>query len=57
VNEKWLLNSVGQGYYNIVSAASGKVLDLFHEQSSDGTAVIQWKRTGKKNQLWKIIPA
>jgi hypothetical protein len=55
--EKWVLNPVGQGCYSIASAVSGKVLDLFNERSSDGTPVIQWKPTGRKNQLWKIIPA
>ncbi|MBC8084988.1 MAG: RICIN domain-containing protein, partial [Hymenobacter sp.] len=41
-NQKWRIESVGGGYYRVVSANSGKCLDVSSAATTDGTGLQQW---------------
>ncbi|MBR5091587.1 MAG: family 16 glycosylhydrolase [Ruminiclostridium sp.] len=53
-NQKWLIESLGNGYYSIKSANSGKSLDVSGASTSDGANVQQWDYHGGSCQQWKI---
>lgn len=53
-NQIWKIQSIGNGYYKIVSTNTSKVLDVPNSTSS--SAVIrQWDYVGGSNQQWQII--
>jgi hypothetical protein len=56
-NQRWRLESVGNGLFRIVSAASGKVLDVEGGSLDNGARVIQFRDHGGPNQRWKLILA
>lgn len=53
-NQKWYLESTGEGYYYIKSVATGKVVDVSGKSTSNGGDVIQWQKNNGWNQQWKI---
>ena len=56
-NQKWRFVPVGEGFYKILAKHSGKCLDVFGGNASqgDGVAVQQWDYNGGDNQ--KRCPA
>jgi len=40
--------------YVIANQNSAKVVDVYNNQTSDGTAVIQWSPNGGTNQIWQL---
>jgi hypothetical protein len=57
LNQRWRLESVGNGLFRIVSSASGKVLDVEGGSLNNGARVIQFRDHGGPNQRWKLILA
>lgn len=53
-NQKWYLESTGDGYYVIRSAMTGKVVDVEGNSKNNGANVLQWSYNGGQNQQWKI---
>ncbi len=53
-NQKWYIESLGNGYYSIKSANSGKSLDVSGASTADGANVQQWDYHGGSCQQWKI---
>jgi LysM repeat protein len=45
------------GYYQIVSKHSGKVLDVQGASTDNGAEIIQYQPTGADNQLWQLVQA
>ncbi|MEV7395107.1 RICIN domain-containing protein [Streptomyces sp. NPDC091215] len=43
-------------YYHLISAHSGKVLDVNGSSTADGAAVIQYQDNGGENQEWQLKP-
>lgn len=54
-NQKWIINDVGNGYYDIVNVNSGKCLDVTNSSTANGAVVQQWGYAGGTNQQWQII--
>lgn len=44
------------GYYQIVSKHSGKVLDVKAASSDNDAEIVQYQANGGDNQLWKFVP-
>ncbi|SHJ50519.1 RICIN domain-containing protein [Parasporobacterium paucivorans] len=56
INQQWLLESLGNGYYKITSELNPVYsLDVYGGGTIAGTRVIQWTYLGGTNQQWKII--
>ncbi len=53
-NQKWYIESVGNGYYAIKCANSGKCLEVSGASTSDGANVQQWDYYGGDGQQWKV---
>lgn len=53
--QKWYLEYLGNGFYNIRNVGSGYLLDVSGASSSDGANVIQWLSNDGWNQQWEII--
>jgi alpha-galactosidase len=43
--------------YTLINGASGKVVDLYDNQTADSTPVIQWTANGGRNQQWTLNDA
>lgn len=56
-NEKWRINSVGNGYYTITDVNSGKCLDVKDGASKRGTNVQIWGKNNTNAQKWRFINA
>lgn len=54
-NQKFLIKSVGDNYYNIVNINSGLALDAFGNGVTAGTDVIQWYGNDGINQQWAFV--
>jgi len=59
LNQQWRFQTVGGGYYNIVSNISGKCLDVRGGDAATGNGIQlqQWTCHGGDNQKWGIYPA
>ena len=55
LNQAWYLRPY-EGYYYIVSAATGQVMTASRPESLNGSPVVQQPMAYKANQLWKIVP-
>lgn len=55
-NQKWYLESTGDGYYVLRNVATGKVVDVSGNSKSSGANIHQWYDNGGYNQQWKIEP-
>jgi alpha-galactosidase len=55
-NQRWQFRDLGGGYYSIVSANSGKCLDVFGGAGAmgDGVRIVQWGCNGGTNQQWLL---
>src|SRR6266545_1186702 len=55
-NQRWQFRDLGGGQFNIVSANSGKCMDVFGGPGAtgDGVRVVQWTCNGGTNQQWRI---
>ena len=56
-NEKWIVTSVGGGYYRIKDANSGKSLDVYGGGSASGTNVQIWDSNNTNAQKWRFVNA
>ncbi|GAB3656826.1 RICIN domain-containing protein [Glycomyces tarimensis] len=56
-NQRWQLQSVGGGYYEIMSWRSGKCLDVSDASTANGAQVVQWPCNGGTNQQWQLRDA
>ncbi len=56
-NQKWVVTSLGSGYYSIINVNSGKSLDVTGGPGAtgDGVNIQQWSYVGGTNQQWQII--
>lgn len=54
-NQYWRLSRNDDGSYTIVSAASGKVLDVAESGNYDGANVHVWEKYGGANQKWWFL--
>ncbi|HEX2145982.1 MAG TPA: RICIN domain-containing protein [Glycomyces sp.] len=52
--QRWRIESVGDGYYRIVSSLSDRCLDVSSSSRSNGAKVIQWTCNGGRNQQWQV---
>ncbi|OIJ63602.1 hypothetical protein WN71_032780 [Streptomyces mangrovisoli] len=55
-NQRFLVESVGDGYVRLVAAHSGKVLDVAGGSQDNGAQLVQWPWSGGDNQRFQIIP-
>lgn len=56
INQKWELQDVGGGYYNIICQKSGKTLDDSGGSTTAGTVMIQYPvQLNNINQHWKFV--
>lgn len=53
--QKYIIKSVGNGYYKIQSKATGKVLDVTDESMYSGINVQQFSWNGSAAQCWKFV--
>ncbi|MGC4773265.1 RICIN domain-containing protein [Micromonospora sp. DT44] len=58
-NQRWRFQDAGGGYQTVVSAHSGKCLDVYGGASAtaDGVRVTQWTCNGGTNQQWRVQDA
>lgn len=54
-HQKWNFIDLGRGYYHIVNAASGYVMDIDGSSTSDGAKTIQWQNNHQANQQWQVV--
>ncbi|MFI7544770.1 RICIN domain-containing protein [Actinoplanes sp. NPDC049599] len=57
MNQYWVLEPVGEGYYQIRVQHSGKCLDVRAGRFDDGTQIQEWTCAGVNNQHWKLVDA
>ncbi|MFJ5830969.1 RICIN domain-containing protein [Streptomyces sp. NPDC093089] len=50
--QKWMLSTAGEGHYTLVNSASGKLLDVSGQSTSDGAPVGVYRPTTGSNQSW-----
>ncbi len=57
LDQVWMLQSAGNGYYNLIDANSGKALDDTNGSTQNGNPMQQWtiSGTGNSNQQWQIV--
>lgn len=55
--QKWKFKHLGNDYYTITCAASGKVLDVKSGNSKPGANIQQWGSNGSNAQIWKVKKA
>lgn len=53
---QWVLDPTADGYYRLVSAASGKALDVTNCGTGDGVNVRQWAWLNNPCQQWQVTP-
>ena len=56
LNQRWLIESAGNGYFNIINYNSGKALEVEKSSSADGANVVQRTLNNNPNQQWQLIP-
>jgi hypothetical protein len=56
-NQKFTVTYVGNGYYSIVNANSGKCVDVEGSTTKQGANISQFTYFGNPNQLWEIRSA
>lgn len=54
INQQWQFRDAGDGFVIIMSAYSGKCLDVDGYREDEGAVVHQWKHTGALNQHWRL---
>ena len=53
-NQKWRIEALTTGAYQVVAIHSGKCLDLAGGSLADGANVQQWSCNGSVNQQWRV---
>ncbi|MEZ4865471.1 MAG: S8 family serine peptidase [Caldilineaceae bacterium] len=53
-NQKWRIEPMAAGGYQLVSVNSGKCLDVAGNSTGDGANVLQWTCHGGANQQWRL---
>lgn len=56
-NQRFRLESTGDGYYKLTAIHSGKVLDVPSASTADGVQLQQWTDNGTDAQRWRIVDA
>lgn len=54
INQHWHLRDAGEGFVVIMSAYSGKCLDVDGHSEDEGALIHQWNYTGGWNQHWRL---
>jgi alpha-galactosidase len=56
VNQRWRFVDAGGGYVTVVSANSGRCLDVYGgvTATGDGARIVQWACHGGTNQQWRV---
>lgn len=54
-NQKFVITSVGGGYYEIVNVNSGKGLDVTNASTANGALIQQWGYAGGTNQQFTFV--
>ncbi|WP_098743959.1 RICIN domain-containing protein [Paenibacillus sp. EZ-K15] len=54
-NQRFRVESTGDGYYKLTAVHSGKVLDVPNSSTSTGVQLQQWDDNGSNAQRWKIV--
>ena len=55
-NRLWRIEEIDSGYYQLTNKFSGKVLDVFKSDTTDGANVQQWSPGGQANKQWQLVP-
>ncbi|MEE1816708.1 MULTISPECIES: RICIN domain-containing protein [unclassified Streptomyces] len=50
--QSWMLSTTGEGHYTLVNSASGRLLDVSGQSTSDGAPVGAYRPTTGANQSW-----
>jgi len=53
-NQRWRVESAGNGYVHLIATHSGKALDVFGASTADGAQAIQWPPHEGENQQWTL---
>ncbi|WP_418888765.1 RICIN domain-containing protein [Paenibacillus rhizolycopersici] len=56
-NQRFRLDSTGDGYYKLTAIHSGKVLDVPSASTATGVQLQQWTDNGTDAQRWRIVDA
>lgn len=54
-NQKFKVESTGDGYYKLTAVHSGKVLDVPNSSTVSGVQLQQWDDNGTNAQRWSIV--
>lgn len=54
-NQKWKIESTGDGYFKLTALHSNKVLDIFQGSLNDNTVAHQWDWVNSDSQKWQLI--
>jgi hypothetical protein len=56
-NQEWILRPIGDGYFKIVSASSGLLLEVTGGAgaTANGNVIDQWADVGGDNQIWQFV--
>lgn len=54
-NQKWQIKEVGNGYYNIISKATGRNLDVLSAVARDGQNIQTYPQNGNNAQKFKFV--
>ncbi len=52
---RWILSTTGDGTYTLVSAATGRLLEVGGEARADGSPVGTWLANSNANQRWRVV--
>ena len=55
-NRLWKIEQTESGDYTLTNKRSGKVLEVFQADTTDGTNVQQWTRGQQANKQWQLVP-
>ncbi len=53
-NQKWIFESIGNGYYKIKSKSTGRYLDIYGNGTANGTNVQVYKANNSTGQMFKL---
>lgn len=53
-NQKWIFESIGNGYYKIKSKSTGRYLDIYGNGTANGTNVQVYKENNSTGQMFKL---
>jgi hypothetical protein len=56
-NQRFTVQSLGNGYHRLVARHSGKCLDVSSGSTADGATVLQYTCSGQTNQQWQLRDA